>query len=86
MGLIDQDKIRKIHEKLREVHAAEPSSALIRTRGRIHRVDGYLLDGETGEPELGLETFKVRQDQLPRFGGENRAPPAFSYMLLGTGF
>ncbi len=84
-GVIDRQKVRAAHTEMREAHARDPKSAAFGTRGHIRQIDGFLQEGETGEPGYGTR-FTLRQDLSPRMGGQGRAPSALAYMLMGVGF
>jgi len=84
-GIVNRAKIRAIHASLRETHAKDLKTAIRNTRGHIRQVDGFLLEGETGESVHN--TWFVMQHDLPSsLGGQGRAPSALAHMLMGVGF
>jgi len=84
-GVVNREKVRAVHTRVRNTHAKDPKNAVFGTRGRIRRIDGFLLEGETGEP--AHNTRYVLQQDLPLSdGGQGRAPSALAYMLMGVGF
>ena len=84
-GVVDREKVRVVHTKTRDIHAKDSKTAVFGTRGHIRQIDGFLLEGETGE--LAHNTHYVLQQDLPSSdGGQGRAPSALATMLLGVGF
>ncbi len=84
-GVVDREKVRAVHIKTRDKHAMDPKSAVFGTRGHIRRLDGFLLEGETGEPAHNTR-YILQQDLPVSQGGKGRAPSALAYMLMGVGF
>ena len=84
-GVVDREKVGAIHTKMRDTHAKDPKSAVFGTRGHIRQIDGFFLEGVTGE--AAHNTRFVLQHDLPApAGGQGRAPSALAYMLMGVGF
>jgi len=84
-GVIDREKVRIVHTKTRDIHAKDSKTAVFGTRGHIRQIDGFLLEGETGEPAHNTR-YKLQQDLPPSVGGQGRAPSALATMLMGVGF
>ncbi len=84
-GIVDRQKVKAVHTKMRDTHAKDPKNAVFGTRGHIRHIDGFLLEGETGES--AHNTHYVLQQDLPAsHGGQGRAPSCLAYMLMGVGF
>ena len=84
-GVVNREKVRAIHTAMRDTHAKDPKSAVFGTRGHIRQIDGFFLEGVTGE--AAHNTRFVLQHDLPApAGGQGRAPSALAYMLMGVGF
>ncbi len=84
-GVVDREKVRAVHIKTRDKHAMDPKSAVFGTRGHIRQVDGFYLEGETGEVAYNTR-FVLHHDLPSSAGGQGRAPSALATMLLGVGF
>ena len=84
-GVVDREKVKAVHIKMRDAHAKDPKTAVYNTRGHIRQIDGVFLEGETGES--AHNTWFVMQQDLPSSsGGQGRAPSALAHMLMGVGF
>ena len=84
-GVVDREKVRAIHTTTRNTHAKDPKGAVFGTRGHIRQVDGFYLEGETGEAAHNTR-FVLHHDLPSSAGGQGRAPSALAIMLLGVGF
>ncbi len=84
-GVVDREKVRVIHTKTRDIHAKDSKTAVFGTRGHIRQIDGFFLEGETGEPAHNTR-YILQQDLPVSKGGKGRAPSALATMLLGVGF
>ncbi len=85
-SLIDRERVRAIQTKMWKVSAKDdPTGRLRGQRGHIRQINGFLQEGEIGEPAYGV-SCKLQQDLSPRMGGQGRAPSALAYMLMGVGF
>ena len=84
-GIVNRKKVRAVHTRMRNTHAKDPQNAVFGTRGRIRRIDGFLLEGVTGEPAHNTR-YVLQQDLPVSRGGQGRAPSALAYMLMGVGF
>ncbi len=80
-GLVDREKLRPIHKKVRERHANDSKTAVFGMRAQIRQIDGFLLQSETSD-----DHFVQQQDLPASMGGQGRAPSALAYMLMGVGF
>ena len=45
-GLVDRERLRPIHTRVRERHAGDPKGAVIHTRGQVRQVDGFFVLAE----------------------------------------
>ncbi len=79
-GLVDRERLRPIHARVRERHAGDPKGAVIHTRGQVRQVDGFFLQGEDSHGSV------LQQDLPTSMGGQGRVPSALAYMLMGVGF
>lgn len=84
-GIVNREKVRAVHIKTRDIHAKDSKTAVFGTRGHIRRIDGFLLEGETGEPAHNTR-YILQQDLPVSQGGQGRAPSALAHMLMGVGF
>ena len=84
-GIVNREKVRAIHTTMRNTHAKDPKGAVFGTRGHIHQVDGFYLEGETGEVAHNTR-FVLHHDLPSSAGGQGRAPSALAHMLMGVGF